>query len=66
MKFSQCALAGALVALAVPASAHAEGKSLQLAKVVLDTETAPIEARVKGGTLCVGWFPTRWAPEKSR
>ena len=56
MKFSQCALASALVALAVPASAHAEGKSLQLAKVVLDTETAPIEARVKGGTLCV--FPS--------
>ena len=56
MKFSQCALAGALVALAVPATAHAEGKSLQLTKVVLDTETAPIEARVKGGTLCV--FPS--------
>ena len=56
MTFKQCALAGALVALAVPASAHAESKSLQLAKVVLDTETAPIEARVKGGTLCV--FPS--------
>ena len=56
MTFKQCALAGALVALVVPASAHAESKSLQLAKVVLDTETAPIEARVKGGTLCV--FPS--------
>lgn len=56
MTFNQYALAGALVALAVPGSAYAQGKSLQLAKVVLDTETAPIEARVKGGTLCV--FPS--------
>tara|TARA_B100000678_G_C18191653_1_gene495624 strand:+ start:389 stop:1078 length:690 start_codon:yes stop_codon:yes gene_type:complete len=57
MKFRHCALAGALAALVLPATAHAESKSLQLAKVVLDTETAPIEARVKGGTLCV--FPSK-------
>lgn len=31
-------------------------QSLQLSKVVVDTETNPIEARVKGGTLCV--FPS--------
>ena len=47
---------GAIAALAVPATAQEQDKTLQLAKVVLDTETSPIEARVKGGTWCV--FPS--------
>lgn len=56
MKLKGIALAGVLAVVAQPATAAEGQKSLQLAKVVLDTETAPIEARVKGGTLCV--FPS--------
>lgn len=56
MKLKGIALAGVLAVVAHPAAAAEGQKSLQLAKVVLDTETAPIEARVKGGTLCV--FPS--------
>ncbi len=52
------ALIGALL-LASPLAAqnpNAGPKSVQLSKVVLDTDTAETVARVKGGTLCV--FPS--------
>jgi len=50
---------GTAVLLALPAAAVAQPagiKTLQLSKVVLDTETSEVVARVKGGTLCV--FPS--------
>ncbi len=59
MKYPWLALASASVCVSAPAlaqTAPAPGKSVQLSRVVFDTETNPIEARVKGGTLCV--FPS--------
>lgn len=58
MKLWMFALAGALLcasnpALAQPAAAAA--KTVQLSKVILDTETTPVKGKLKGGTLCV--FP---------
>jgi hypothetical protein len=55
------ALAGAFLYAAAPAMAQtAEGgaKTLQLSKVILDTQSAPIKGKIKGGTLCV--FPSKW------
>jgi hypothetical protein len=58
MRFVCTAFAGAAVTLA-PVAAHCaamDTKTVQLSKVVLDTETSELIARVKGGTLCV--FPS--------
>jgi hypothetical protein len=50
--------ASLLAAVATTAFAATAGtKSVQLSKVVLDTETSELMARVKGGTLCV--FPSK-------
>ena len=57
MKTVCLALCGAsLVLVPVAASGAPSGKTWQLSKVVLDTETNEVSARVKGGTLCV--FPS--------
>jgi hypothetical protein len=58
MKLRSALCAASLLALySAAASAEAvAGKTVQLSKVVLDTETAEVAARVKGGTLCV--FPS--------
>ena len=54
MKTVCLALCGAsLVLVPVAASGAPSGKTWQLSKVVLDTETNEVSARVKGGTLCV-------------
>ena len=55
--FVACCAATA-IAVAAPSAAFAQtgGKTVQLSKVVLDTESAELVARVKGGTLCV--FPS--------
>lgn len=55
-------LFGAAVVAAAPgvaqtAPAPASQKSLQLSKVILDTQ-AGIKGKIKGGTLCV--FPSKW------
>ena len=55
-------LAAASAALCVGASAHAQAgdsatRSIQLSKVILDTETNEIKGKLKGGTLCV--FPSK-------
>jgi hypothetical protein len=58
MKSFRYALCGLSLVLLSPAAASSEpvgAKSVQLSKVVLDTETSEVSARVKGGTLCV--FP---------
>jgi len=55
------ALAGALLCASAPCLAQEAGdaaKSLQLSKVILDTTSAPIKGKIKGGTLCV--FPSKW------
>lgn len=50
-------IATSALAAGDPATAAAPGaKSVQLSKVILDTETSELTARVKGGTLCV--FPS--------
>ena len=54
------ALRGAALLLAFGLGGHAaaaETPSLQLSKVVMDTETSEVTAKVKGGTLCV--FPSK-------
>ncbi|MEP9357581.1 hypothetical protein [Sphingomonas sp. KR3-1] len=51
------ALAAGAVFIAVPSAAQTAGKTVQLSKVVMDTET-PIKGKIKGGTLCV--FPSKW------
>jgi len=59
MKILRCALLGVFGAFASTGHAVAETssvKSVQLSKVVLDTESNELVARVKGGTLCV--FPS--------
>lgn len=59
MRFVTAALMGASICASAPAAAQSAppaGKTLQLSKVILDTASHPIEARVKGGTLCV--FPS--------
>ena len=47
---------GIMLASASAAIAQQPAKTLQLSKVVLDTESSELVARVKGGTLCV--FPS--------
>jgi hypothetical protein len=64
MRIVLAALAGvALFAAPVMAqdAGAAASKSLQLSKVMLDTKSAPIKGKIKGGTLCV--FPSKWDPD---
>ncbi|HET6942939.1 MAG TPA: hypothetical protein VFH89_12325 [Sphingomicrobium sp.] len=59
MKIVSSALVGALLTFAFMGPAFGEPsstKSVQLSKVVVDTESNELVARVKGGTLCV--FPS--------
>ncbi|HEX8303090.1 hypothetical protein [Sphingomonas sp.] len=51
------ALAGAAIMAAMPATAQTATKSVQLSKVVMNTEGG-IKGKIKGGTLCV--FPSKW------
>src|SRR5438045_5808014 len=46
----------AMLATSFASVAHAQAKTFQLSKVILDTETSELTARVKGGTWCV--FPS--------
>jgi len=46
----------ALAALILAAPATASAATVQLSKVLLDTESKPVAGRLKGGTLCV--FPS--------
>lgn len=61
------ALRGAALLLAFAFAgqvAAAEARSLQLSKVVMDTETSPVTAKVKGGTLCVFSSKLKFTKEK--
>jgi hypothetical protein len=56
MRSGYFALAAVASCLAAPCAAQlAAGKSVQLSKVILDTETTPVKGKSKGGTLCIGY-----------
>jgi hypothetical protein len=57
MKNSRAAFCAsfAMLTTSFASGAHAQAKTFQLSKVILDTETSELTARVKGGTWCV--FP---------
>jgi hypothetical protein len=58
MRYFQAALAIATLCAVTPSMAQtALTKSIQLSKVVMNTE-AGIKGKIKGGTLCV--FPSKW------